>query len=454
MNSARPKVTSNTIPTMKRRSLFTGLLSCVLAASQLPANDQVPGAPQTRPILITGGTVHRIDAAAIDGGDVLLVNGKIQAVGKKVAPPADAELVDASGKHVYPGLIESFTDLGLREISSVSETVDRTEYGRDNPNVRSWVAVNPDSELIPVARAGGVLIANVAPGGRWIRGQSAVMQLDGWTATEMNLRAPSALCVDWESYLPRSGDPSKVINQREDKLQELDQRLDQALRYEAAKVNATAAGDEGAFMVDVRLETLLPVLHGQWPLIAAAERQSTIESAVAYAVSRDLNLIIYGGYDAESCAELLIQHDIPVIIAATYRLPRRRSDAYDAAYTLPARLDAAGVRYAISGEGAGYPGGSSKTRNLPYHAACAVAYGLDHDKAVRSITLAAAEILGVADRVGSLTVGKDATVIVSTGDILETESNVTHAFIAGRRVDLSSRHTMLFEKYRKKYGPP
>jgi len=428
-----------------------GLLSCALAAPRLPANDQIPGAPQTRPILISGGTIHRIDAATIDGGDVLLVDGKIQAVGKNIAPPAGAELVDAVGKHVYPGLIEAFTDLGLREISSVDETVDRTEYGSNNPNVRAWVAVNPDSELIPVARAGGVLIANVAPGGRWIRGQSAVMQLDGWTAAQMNLLAPSAMCVDWESYLPRRGDPAKVIKQRKDKLQELDRRFDQALRYEAAKHQAIAAGEEATFLIDVRLESLLPVLKGQWPLIAAAERQSTIESAVAYAVSRGLNLIIYGGYDAESCAELLIQHDIPVIIAATYRLPLRRSDAYDAAYTLPARLDAAGVHYAISGEGAGYPGGSSKTRNLPYHAACAVAYGLDRDKAVRSITLAAAEILGVGDRVGSLTVGKDATLIIATGDILETQSNVTDAFISGRRVDLSSRHTMLFEKYREKY---
>lgn len=435
----------------RRIVLFVCLLTWIFASGHVIAHDQVPGTPQTRPIIIRGATVHPVDAETIDQGDVLFDAGKITAVGQGIAIPGNAEIVDGKGMHVYPGLIESMTDLGLREISAVSESVDRTEFGNQNPNVRSWVAVNPDSELIPVARAGGLMIANVAPGGRWMRGQSAVMQLDGWTADEMNLTAPSGLCVDWGYLTPGGDDDADKAKRREERLRELDDRFDEALRYDAAKRQAEQQGRLDAFATDVKLESLLPVLSGELPLIAEADRLAEIESAVAYAHSRGLKLIIYGGYDAEACSELLKQHDVPVIVAGTYRLPLRRGDPYDASYTLPARLHAADVTFAICGEGPGYPGGASQARNLPNHAGCAVAYGLDREAALRSVTLTAAEILGVDDRVGSLTVGKDATLIVATGDILETPTNVTTAFIQGRRVDLGSRHKMLYEKYKQKY---
>jgi len=160
-------------------------------------------------------------------------------------------------------------------------------------------------------------------------------------------------------------------------------------------------------------------------------------------------LIIYGGYDAPLCADLLKKHNVPVIISAAYRLPRRRSDAFDSGYTLASRLNQAGVQFSISG---GATSRNSNVRNLPYHAAVSVAYGLPHEVALRAITLSPAEILGVADRVGSLEAGKDATLFVTTGDPLETPSNVTAAWVQGRAVDLSSRHVKLYEKYRTKYG--
>ncbi|MEM9366851.1 MAG: amidohydrolase family protein [Planctomycetota bacterium] len=436
---------------MKTSSFLIAFLASTLLVSSAYTNDQVPGPPQTRPVLIRNGFIHPISTDAIPDGDVLFGEGRIVAVGKQLDAPENALIIDATGKHVYPGLIESYSGLGLSEISAVDESNDRREFGNENPNVRSWVAFNPDSELLPVARAGGVLIANVAPSGRWLRGQSAVLQLEGWTTREMSVAAPSALCVDWESFLPRSEDPKELLKKREEKLAELDARLDQAERYAAAKKQAMALGTHDEFPVDVRLEGYLPVLRGELPMIAEANQQAAIESAVAYAASRDLRLIIYGGFDAASCAELLKAHDVPVIVSAIYRLPRRRHDPFDASFTLPQRLHRAGVRFCIAGEGAGYPGGASNARNLPYHAACAVAYGLPQGVALRSVTLSAAEILGVDDRVGSLSVGKDATLLVATGDILQTESNVTHAFVAGRRVDLTSRHTQLFQKYRQKY---
>lgn len=434
-----------------RKLRILGMLAIVTMSlalnSAAPANDQIPGSPQSKPILIRGAIVHTIDGDVIERGSVLFDAGKITGVGKDIADvPSNADVIDANGGHVYPGLIESMTDLGLREILAVDVSVDRDELGDRNPNVRSWVAVNPDSELIPVARAGGVLIAHVAPTGAFVRGQTAVMMLDGWTASDMNLSAPNGLFVNWESILSRDDDPVERAKKSEAKLKELDDWFDQATRYGQARDSGRIAD-----VTDVVLESLLPVISGKRPMFVEANSQSSIESAVAYAVARGLRTVIYGGYDAAECTTLLKKYDVPVIIAATYRLPQRRDDAYDASYTLPDRLRKAGVKFAICGEGPGYPGGSSNARNLPYHAGNAVAYGLPRDEAIRSITLSAAEILGVADRIGSITPGKDATLLICDGDILETETNVSRAFIQGREVDLSSKHTMLFEKYQKKY---
>jgi imidazolonepropionase-like amidohydrolase len=285
-----------------------------------------------------------------------------------------------------------------------------------------------------------------APRGRWIRGQSAVIALDGWTVGEMALLAPAGLYVDWEAMHPREDDEEKRRELREEKLAVLDALLDEARRYGEARQS-----DEDTTPSDVRLESLLPVIRKELPLIVEADWQYEIESAVTYAQKQSLKLVIYGGYDAERCSALLKEYHVPVIIASTYRLPLRRDDPYDASYTLPAKLHEAGVAFAIGGQGAGSPGGAANARNLPYHAAVAVAYGLSREQAIRGITLSAAEVLGVSDRIGSIDVGKDATLIVSDGDILETESNVTRAFIQGRAVDLGSRHKTLYEKYKRKY---
>ncbi len=422
-------------------------LACGLAGwlANAAAHDQIPGGPQTKPIAIVGGTVHTVDGAVLPVATVVFENGLITAVGKNAKPPAGATVIDAKGQHVYPGMIESMSDIGLREISAVDVTVDGTERGSENPNVQALSAVNPDSELIPVARANGVLMAMTAPGGRWMRGQSAVIQLDGWDARQMTLRSPAGLVVDWGSMHPSDSDAKRRAIKREEKLQQLDDLLDSVRRYADARI-----AQPEQTPTDLRLESLIPVVRGELPLYAVANDQEPIESAVAYAQQQGLQLVIYGGYDAVECAPLLKRFDVPVIIASIYRLPRHRNDPYDASYTLPSRLLAAGVRFCIAGEGAGYPGGASNARNLPYHAATAVAYGLSREAALRAVTLSAAEILGVADRVGSLTPGKHATLFVATGDILETESNVTSAFIQGRVVDLNSRHTLLNQKYQEK----
>ena len=411
------------------------------------AHDQIPGAAQKQPIAISGATIHVVDGPVIQEGVVLFESGKIKAVGANIEVPENVMKIEGDGMHIYPGLIESMTDLGLREIGAVEETVDRTEHGDRNPNARSLVAINPDSELIPVTRAGGVLMALTSPGGRWIRGRSALIQLDGWTPKEMMLREPVGLCVNWNAMHPRDDDPKKRSEKQREKYGELDALFDEARRYAAARRTRPDATP-----TDVRLESLIPVVDGEVPMMAEADRLEVIEAAVTYAQGQGMKLVIYGGYDAAQCATLLKRFEIPVIIGSIYRLPLRRDDPYDAPYTLPERLRKAGVKFCIAGEGPGNPGGAANARNLPYHAACAVAYGFPADEAIRSITLSAAEIFGADDQVGSITVGKDATLIVVDGDILETKSNVTHAFIQGRKVDLGSRHKTLYEKYKTKYS--
>lgn len=428
-----------------------GLALLTLVSVPTDAHDQIPGDLPKGPVAILGGTVYPLDAAAIPDGVVLVEAGRITAVGPsgQVLIPAGAQVVDAKGKNVYPGMIDAYSDIGLREIDAVDVTVDNRETGRINPNVRSWVAINPDSELIPVARSNGVLTSLVAPSGPLLAGQAGVVRLDGWTWEEMLMLGPAAMVISWDALESRGGDddnPQARAKAREKRYQELDELLTQAERYAVLREASPAQQP-----IDLRLEALVALARGQLPLIASADHRGTIEAAVAYAVRRNLRLIIYGGHDAPACAELLTRHQVPVILPGTFRLPLRRDDAYDSAYTVPARLHQAGVKFCIAAERSGYPGGASNARNLPFQAGNAVAYGLDPNVAVRAITLSAAEILGVAGQVGSLSPGKEATLLVVEGDLLEVDSQVRYGMIRGRPVDLGNKQISLYRKYQEKY---
>ncbi|HIF00670.1 MAG TPA: imidazolonepropionase [Fuerstia sp.] len=416
------------------RLLLCLTLTMVIAPATARAGDEVPGAPQTRPIALTNCHVHPLVGPGIKKGTVLFDNGRITAIGREVPLPKNTEVIDLKGQHVYPSLIESYSQIGLEEISAVRASRDYSETGSINPNVRANVSVNPDSELIPVTRANGVLIAVSAPTGGRVSGVSSVMQLDGWTYEDMTLKAAAAMVVNWPTP-PSTGESSG--------LKVLRKLFDDARAYKAAR-NA----DTGTQQFDIRLDAMLPVIAGDLPLLVIAKKTRQIQAAVAFAVEQKIRLIIFGGHDAESCAALLKKHDVPVIIDSVHRKPVRRYEAYDVAYTLPARLSKAGVKFCISGSGRNE---TSNLRNLPYHAATAAAHGLRRDEALRSITLYPAQILGISDRVGSLGPGKDATLIVTTGDPLETDTHVTRAFVQGRSVQLTSRHTRLRDKYLEKY---
>jgi imidazolonepropionase-like amidohydrolase len=408
----------------------------------LLANPEIPGAPQSKPVALTNATIHSVSGPIVEGGTLVFEGGKITAIGKEATVPANAEVIDLAGKHVYPALFDAMTDLGLVEINSIRATIDNHETGQLNPNVRAIVAVNPDSELIPVTRSNGVLLALTAPAESLISGRSAVIQLDGWTWEDMAVKADVALHIDWpRPQGPRGGDEEGGPRGSEG-VEQLRQMLRDARAYAAAR---TA---DPKFPHDARWESLQDVLAGKLPVIAHADDVRQITAAVAFADEQKLKLIIAGGYDAPKCAALLKKHDIPVIVGGTYRLPRRRADGYDATYALPAELHAAGIRFCISSSGRF---GASNVRNLPYHAAAAIGFGLPDEEALKAITLYPAQILGVAERVGSLEVGKDATLFVSSGDPLDTPTQVEAAWIQGRKVELNDRHKRLYRKYEEKY---
>lgn len=430
---------------------FITILS-LFVASNVFAQGEVPGKAQTAPIAITGGIVHTVDGDTIKNGIVIFEDGKITKVGTDLELPAGVETIDATGKHVYPGLFEAHSQIGLIEIGNIAATIDTSEGGSINSNAKAHVAVNPDSAIIPVTRANGVLLALTCPSGGLISGQASVLQLDGWSFEDLTLAPSVAMHVDWPSTtIPaffRARMDAKELREYEQEQQkqlvEIRDFFDEARAYETARRETPDAQP-----FDLRLEAMQPLLKGEQKMLVSADKLDQIESAVAFALEQDVKIVILGGYDAPLCADLLNKHEIPVIVSAVYRNPQRRGDVFDSSYTLPLRLQRAGVKYCISGTARSE---TWNTRILPDHAATAVAYGLSPSDALRSITLSPAEILGVEGKVGSITVGKDATLFIADGDILEITTHVTHAFVQGRKVDLRSKHTRLYEKYKQKYN--
>ncbi len=379
---------------------------------------------------LIGGTIHPVTSDPIENGNLVFDESGIVSIGREVTVPEGATRIDCQGRHVYPSFVAAYSQIGLVEISSVAATDDRAEMGTFNPNVSAHKAFNPDSELIPVTRSNGVLLALAAPTGGLFSGQSSLMKLSGWTWEEMLLKPQVAMHVDW----PRARDDGT-------ELERITRLVEDARAYKAAR-----DADEDLTTFDIRWESMQPMLAGKQPVMVQADELAEIQSAVAFAVEHKLRLILFGGYDAPRCAALLKAHNVPVIVSSVHRLPLRNDDPYDASYTLPNRLREAGVAYCIAGDSES----SSNLRNLPYHAATAAAYGLPADEALKAITIYPAQILGVAERVGSVEPGKAATIFVADGDPLETPTQITLAYIDGKSVDLNDRHKTLYQRFKKR----
>ena len=387
-------------------------------------------------IAIAGGTVYPVSGPKMENATVLIRDGRITAVGPAVTVPGDATRVDARGKWVTPGLIDGGTQLGLTEISAVNATNEGALRGSDVAaafNVAE--GINPASTLIPVTRIEGVTTTLAAPASGWISGQAVLIDLDGATIEQMLVRSPVAIVVDLSEGSKSAGGGSRAgVAQR------LRRVFSDALEYSRRRTEYTRAQMQQLAAPAADLEALLPVLRGQLPLIAFANRQSDIATALRIGREFKLKLILAGAQEGWMIAPELAAAGVPVLVQPLDNIPSY--DALGVRYENAAVLAKAGVKVAL------LETDTHNARDLRQQAGNAVSYGMTWDQALRAVTLSPAEIFGVGDRYGSLEAGKVANVVVWSGDPFEFTTAVEHVFIRGKEIPLRSRQTELFERYK------
>jgi imidazolonepropionase-like amidohydrolase len=418
------------------------------AAVTMAYHDRLAGLAGTTSII--HATVHSVSGGVIENGTVSFKDGVIVELGAGLAALEGAEVVDASGMHLYPGMIDANTVVGLTEIGSVAGSVDTSEIGDLTPNVNTALAVNPDSELIPVTRANGLTHVVAAPSGGLVSGSSSLIRLDGWTYEDLSASSPLAMHVRWPRFGgggrgffgPPASDSGEADKRRKASIETIRSLFDDARGYARLKQSGRR------YDANPGLEAMLPVLDGSVPLIVHAGEIRQIKSALDWAEEENLRIVLAGSGDLWRVAERLAQRDVPVILTTVHALPTRRDEAYDVRYTEAGKLHEAGVKFCIAGNGSGFS--APNTRSLPYHSAMAAAFGLPRDEALRAVTLYPAQILGVGDHLGSIEVGKSASLILTSGDPLEIMTRVERVFIDGRAADPGNKHQRLYDRNRSR----
>jgi imidazolonepropionase-like amidohydrolase len=414
--------------------------------------------------LLTGATVHTVTGEILSPGQVLIQDGKIAAVGMTV-PGDGAPKVDLAGQHLYPGIIALDTAVGLMEIEAVRATIDSAETGDFKPEVQSWIAVNPDSELIPVTRANGIAYFEPVPAGGTVSGQSGLVAVEGWTTEQRSAKAPVALHVFWPAMdlelsparqrgpMPGGGRPKSLPEQakeRRARLQSVEDFFDEAKAYAKAK-DAAASGKAPAPVTVPAWEAMLPYVRGLLPVTVHANEMRQIKSAVNWASTNRYKIIIAGGRDAAMVAPLLAEKSVPVIYEQVYSQPVRETDTYDYPFKTPELLHQAGVKVAFSIGADNF--NAPLTRSLPFAVAQAVAFGLPEDEGEKGLTIYPAQLAGMADRLGSIEAGKEATLVALDGKLLDIRASVKHLWLAGKEISLESKHTRLYQKYSNRPRP-
>ncbi len=393
---------------------------------------------------LRGATIHPVSGPDIEHGDLLVQDGKITGIGSRLSAPKGVRVIEARGLHVYPGIVDSATEIGLSEIGAVRETLDTTELGDLNPQLRAASAVNPASEHIPVTRVNGITSVMTLPQGAMLSGQAALIHLDGWTSEEMTVLPDAAMVLRFPIVrmtrgrfprgIPTTYAEAKITYERQ--IRELETFFESARRYQKAK-QAKAPG----LTLDLKFEAMLRLLEGKIPLMVEAVREKPIREAIRFADKEKLRLVLAEAEEAWKVAPELKARNIPVVLGPTLQLPLDEDDPYDRLFTAPADLSKAGVKIAFG------TFDNEFVRDLPYQAAAAVAFGLPHEEALKAITLYPAEIWGVADRIGSIEEGKWADLMLTDGDPLETTTQVKQLFIKGKPVDLDNKQKRLYRKY-------
>lgn len=421
----------------------TLLLFLVCAYNVAIAQNPTPALQQSQPIVLRGGTAHIGNGQVIENSIIRFENGKVTFVGTagEFIPDDNTKIIDAAGTHIYPGFIAANTTIGLSEIEAVRATLDFNETGELNPNARAIIAYNTDSKIIPTVRSNGILLAQVTPRGGRISGSSSVVELDAWNWEDATYTTDIGIHLNWPAKFSQTGwwaEPGG-IKMNHNYAKEVDAMHD---FFKQAKSYSTTTPQE----INQRFEAMKGLFSGEKKLFIHANEATEILEAIDFGKRLSLKIILVGGRDAWRVAEQLKENDIPVILQSLHELPSKQDDDVDIVYRLPYLLRQAGVEFCISMDG------NWGVRSLPFVAGNAVAYGLTKEEALASITSSPAKILGLEKSAGTIEVGKDATLLVSTGDVLDMRtSNIEHAFIRGRQLDLDDLHKMLYRKFRAKY---
>jgi imidazolonepropionase-like amidohydrolase len=430
------------------KKILLNLLALVVVVSINAQETVYPAKKQEGPVFIMNGTVHVGNGQVLNNTSIEIKDGKITAIGNNITPSAGATVADAKGKHVYPGLILSNSNLGLIEVNSVRATADATEIGDYNPSVRSLVAYNSDSKVINTLKSNGITHANIVPEGGTISGSSSVVQLDAWNwedaayATDnvihMNMPALFNRPNRFAAFLGQQGPQQDPIKRGLEQIEEVKVFFREANAYLSQSQHATT---------NLKFEAVKGLFTKKQKLFIHCDVVREILAAIDFKNEFGFDVVLVGAGESYQVAELLKKNNIPVILSQMHALPTLADDAVDLPYQLPALLHKAGVLFAINDED-----GQHRGKNLPFNAGTAAAYGLPKEDALASITLNAAKILGIADRTGSLEVGKDANIVISEGDVLDMRSsNISMVMIQGRIVSLTDKHKQLYERYKYKY---
>ena len=433
--------------TVDLTSLFGAVLALMLGASAAWAQP-TPGAEQSRSMLILGATAHLGTGDVLKDCAVGFRDGKIDYVGRsfQVNRQKYDDIVDATGQHLYPGFIVTNTTLGLQEIGAVRATQDQYEVGTFRPNVRSVIAFNTDSEIPPTVRTNGVLMGQITPRGGVVSGSSGVVHFDGWNWEDAAMVMVDGIHLNWPSTHHRHRSDGKVDIQRR---KTYDQQKHEIERF-FGEAQAYAAAPRGS-VTDVRHEGMRGLFDGSLCLYVHTNDARAITEAVHF--KRDLGIermAIVGGYDAYLVADLLRENDVAVMLQSVHSLPRFADDDVDLPFKLPKLLMDEGLTVALQVDKRMT---EMNSRNLPFYAGTARAYGLTEEQAIQALTRNPARILGIDDQVGTLERGKVATMFLSEGDALDMRTNsLTHAWIEGRDIDLDNRQRQLYRKFQTKYG--
>jgi len=423
------------------------LLSTVLTYGQATIS---PAKPQSGPIVVTGATIHVGNGQVIDNGYIAFDKGKITAVGSGSAPAiSGAKVIDAAGKQIYPGFICPITTLGLIEIEEGAKgTVDNEETGDLNPNVRSLIAYNTDSKVIPTVRSNGILLAQPTPEGGTISGQSSVMMLDGWNWEDAVYKADIGMHLTWPAVAGGrrrgGGRGAAAAPGAETPAERAQKAIDNLDSYFA---QAKAYAEAKSAVKNLRFAAMAGLFNGSKKLFINVDGSKEILQAIAFAKKYGVQPVIVGGKEAYLVADVLKENNVPVILKETQALPPKDDDDVYLPYKMPKILQDDGVLYGLTGIG------FWRQRNLPFEAGQAVGYGLTKEQAISMITLNNAKILGIDKTTGSLEAGKDANLFISNGDALDMITlDVTRAFIQGRDINLDNLHKQLYRKFSDKYG--